>query len=433
MGASAPLTLPEFTAALDRIGGFERRPLVAVAVSGGPDSMALVILADRWARERGGAVRALTVDHGLRAESAAEASLVAAWLGARGIAHETLVWAGDKPKTGIQEAARAERYRLLAGGCAARGVLHLMTAHQREDQAETYLIRHRAGSGVDGLAGMAAVRELAGCRLVRPLLDLPRARLAAFLAEEKQEFLDDPSNRNPVFERSRLRAPDDGFRIDTAIAETKRCAAARIGRERELDALLVRCVSLHPAGFAAIDAEALWSAPAELSERLLARVAACIGALRYPPRRDRVARLRAALATAPQRGRTLGGCRFVSWRGRILVLRELAAAAPPIRIEPGDEALWDRRFVAGLPVAAPAPVTVGYREQFSSSVARGNDGGEMPALPPLVHPILPAKCDETGIVSVPHLGPDPDRAGAAELRVAFRPRNPLTDGGHAVV
>src|SRR5947209_4190437 len=104
MGASAPLTFDEFAAALDRIGGFERQPLVAVAVSGGPDSMALVLLADRWARERGGAVQALTVDHGLRPESTAEARQVAAWLGARGITHATLVWVGDKPGSGILEA-----------------------------------------------------------------------------------------------------------------------------------------------------------------------------------------------------------------------------------------------------------------------------------------------------------------------------------------
>lgn len=427
MGAPAPLTVAELTKRLDRTGGFERNPVIAVAVSGGPDSMALAILVDRWARDRGGAARALTVDHGLRPESATEAGQVAAWLGARGIAHETLAWTGDKPKSGIQEAARAARYRLLGDWCATHGVLHLMTAHHREDQAETHLIRQRARSGVDGLAGMSAVRELTGCRLVRPLLDVPRARLAAVLAEERQSFVDDPSNRNPNYERSRLRSRAD-VSNDAAIAETRRCAAVRIARENELDEWLARGVSLHPAGFAAIDAELLGAAPAELAERVLARLAACIGASRYPPRRDRVARLRQALGAAPDRGRTLGGCRFVLWRHRILVLRELAAAAAPVRLEPGKEAWWDRRFLVSLPPAAPASLTLGYLGSRSMQ-----DGGQAAALPRLLRPVLPAVWDESGVVSVPYLASGDDPAWATGLLIAFRPANPLTVAGFTVV
>jgi tRNA(Ile)-lysidine synthase len=203
--SKAALTLEELAAALAAIGGFESRPAVAVAVSGGPDSLALMLLADRWARRHGGVAWGLTVDHGLRPESAAETRVVAGWLAARNIPHETLTWDAAKPASGIQEAAREARYRLLAEWCRRRGVLHLLTAHHREDQAETYLIRRRAGSGPDGLAAMSAARELPGCRLVRPLLAVPRARLGALLAAEGQPFLSDPSNANPAFERSRLR------------------------------------------------------------------------------------------------------------------------------------------------------------------------------------------------------------------------------------
>jgi tRNA(Ile)-lysidine synthase len=209
--SKGPFAVEELAAVLAAIGGFESRPAVAVAVSGGPDSLALTLLADRWARRRGGVAWGLTVDHGLRPESAAEARIVAAWLAARGIPHETLVWQGAKPASGIQEAAREARYRLLSEWCRARGILHLFTAHHREDQVETYLIRRRAGSGPDGLAAMSAVRELSGCRLVRPLLAVPRGRLAALLAAEGQPFLRDPSNANPAFERARLRLqPDAG-------------------------------------------------------------------------------------------------------------------------------------------------------------------------------------------------------------------------------
>jgi tRNA(Ile)-lysidine synthase len=197
--AAIPLMLAQLGAALDAIGGFEAQPFIAVAVSGGPDSLALTILADRWARERGGQLTALTVDHRLRPESAHEARIVGEWLAGRGIAHHVLVWDEAKPKTGIQEAARAARYRLLAGWCRAQGCLHLLTAHHREDQVETHLIRRRAGSGADGLAGMSAVREMAGLRLVRPLLAVPKARLIAALEGEGQPFISDPSNLNPDF------------------------------------------------------------------------------------------------------------------------------------------------------------------------------------------------------------------------------------------
>ncbi|HYU11993.1 MAG TPA: tRNA lysidine(34) synthetase TilS [Stellaceae bacterium] len=436
MSAATPLTLGELTESLDAIGGFEARPLVAVAVSGGPDSMALAILADRWARRRGGEAWALTVDHRLRPESAAEAQIVADWLAGRAIPHEVLVWSDAKPASGIQEAARAARYRLLAAWCRERGCLHLLTAHHREDQAETHLIRRRAGSGIDGLAGMSAVREIPGLRLVRPLLGVPKARLAAVLAAERQRFLSDPSNQNPAFERSRLRqgrdAPD-GAGLDRLSAELRDLGRQRIAREHALNALLANAVRIHPAGFAVLDPAALDIDETELAERLLGRVALCIGGAAYPLRRARLARLRAGLSDRPERARTLGGCRFVPWRGQLLVLRELAGAAPPVRIEPGTRAIWDRRFAIESPRTAAGGFTVGYlgqngaigRDRGLAGVVRGD-------LPRLVHPVLPAIWDDAGLVAVPHLG---DRRGVVQdlPGVVFRPANPLSVAGFTVV
>ena len=434
--SAPPLTLGELAEVLDQIGGFEARPFVAVAVSGGPDSMALAILADRWARQRGGEAWALTVDHRLRPESVAEAQTVAEWLAARAIPHEVLVWADKKPASGIQQAARAARYRLLAGWCRERGCLHLLTAHHREDQAETHLIRRRAGSGIDGLAGMSAVREMPGLRLVRPLLQVPKARLLALLAAEHQPFLSDPSNQNPVFERSRLRQCGDAL-ADAALgrlnAELRDLGRQRIAREHALDALLACAVRLHPAGFAVLDPSAIDRVEVELADRLLGRVARCIGGAPYPLRRARIERLRAGLMDRPERARTLGGCRFVPWRGQVLVLRELAGAAPPARIEPGARVTWDRRFAVELPHRAGGAVTLGYLGQ-AGAVGHANRPAttERGDLPRLAHPVLPAIWDEAGLLAVPHLGYR--RAGTADLPVlAFRPANPLSDAGFTVV
>ena len=434
--SAGPLTLGELNTALAAIGGFEARPFIAVAVSGGADSLALAILADRWASERGGQLTALTVDHRLRPESAEEARVLGGWLVARGIAHRVLVWTDTKPMTGIQEAARAARYRLLGGWCRERGCLHLLTAHHREDQAETYLIRHRAGSGVDGLAGMSAVREMPGMRLVRPLLAVPKARLVALLAAEGQPFLSDPSNRNPAFERARLRLDDRAgvaAQIDRLTAELRGHGRQRIEREQRLDRMLASAVSLHPAGFAVLDMTAIGHVEPELFERLLGRVAACIGGAAYPLRRERVVRLRAGLLERPEHARTLGGCRFVPWRGRLLVLRELAGAAPPVHLEPGTELVWDRRFAVAFPRAAMPGLVLGYLGQC------GIIGDRRPLadredndLPRLVHPVLPALWDEARVVAVPHLGYS--RPGAATLpTLAFRPLNPLSRAGFTVV
>lgn len=438
----------ELDAALGAIGGFEPWPLLAVGVSGGPDSLALIILADRWARARGGVAWALVVDHQLRPESAAEARQVAGWLAARGIPHAVLVWSGAKPRTGIQEAAREARYRLLAEWCAQRGCLHLLTAHHRDDQAETYLIRRRAKSGVDGLAGMSAVRELPGLRLVRPLLAVPKARLIAFLDAEGQDYVRDPSNRNPAFERARLRLEAqiipslrdqgegaEGQRPETGEGQQAKIfrqihdnAAARIAREKELAALLARTVALHPAGFAVIQPTAI-AAAGEIGERALGRVIAVLGGAAYPARRERLRRLREALSETPRRARTLGGCRFVPWRGRVLALREASRVAPPVVVAPGGSALWDRRFLATLSVAAQKPCTVGA---LGAVVPRRTPTDRDNPLPRLVSPMLPAVWDEAGAMTAPYLALS-SATVECMASLVFRPQVSLFGAGFTVV
>lgn len=425
--AAQPVSVAELGAALDRLARFESRPLVAVAVSGGPDSLALTILADRWARERGGEIHALSVDHGLRAESADELRRLHGWLAARSIRHEVLVWAGPKPQTGIEASARAARYRLLALWCRAHGCLHLLTAHHRDDQIETHLIRRRAGSGMDGLAGMSAVRELDDCRILRPLLGIGRDRLAAFLAAEGQPFISDPSNRDPAYERSRLRAAGD----TAAAADVAALGHERAARERRRDAFLARGAALHPAGFGVLDLGLFRPAPSTVALRALAALAMAVGGGGYPPRQQRMARLRDALCAGEPAARTLGGCRFVPWRGRILVLRELAAAEGRVVLAPGQSRLWDRRFAVALAGEAPGPVAIGYLAHDRPR-AIGRAAQQPGGLPRLVYPVLPAVWDETGLAAVPHIGYR--RNGAAmPMQLVLRPVSSLTGAGFAVV
>ena len=189
-------------AALGRPPKAEAR--LAVAVSGGGDSLALLLLA---AQTFPGRVVALTVDHGLRAEAAAEAAGVSAHCAALGVPHATLRLEGIKPRGNIQATARAARYRLMADWCAAHQISLLLTAHHADDQAETLLMRLQRGSGSAGLAGVRAMRELApGVTLLRPLLGVRRTELAALVAAAGWTPVADPSNADLRFDRTAARA-----------------------------------------------------------------------------------------------------------------------------------------------------------------------------------------------------------------------------------
>ncbi len=191
---------------LEGLSGF------VIAVSGGPDSTALLMLAAQWAKrqkKRRPKLLAITIDHGLRPQAAAEAAAVKRLARRLGVPHRTLRWRGKKPKSGLQEAARVARYRLLAQAAARAGYGHVMTAHTLDDQAETVLFRLARGSGLTGLAGMATASLLpvggSEIFLLRPLLHVPKSRLVATLAAAGIAYAEDPSNIDPRFTRARLR------------------------------------------------------------------------------------------------------------------------------------------------------------------------------------------------------------------------------------
>jgi tRNA(Ile)-lysidine synthase len=183
-------------------------PAIVLAVSGGPDSIALMWLAARWRRAlaRGPRLIAVTVDHGLRSEAAREARDVKRLARTLDLPHCTVRWTGAKPKTGLPAAARAARYRLLAQAARASGATHILTAHTRDDQAETLLMRMVRGSGIAGLAAMARESEREGVLLARPFLSVSKSQLIATLKKAKIDFADDPTNRDLNFTRPRIRA-----------------------------------------------------------------------------------------------------------------------------------------------------------------------------------------------------------------------------------
>lgn len=210
-------------------------PALVLAVSGGPDSVALMWLAARWrkALKKGPRLVAVTVDHGLRKEAAREARDVKQLAAALEIEHRTLRWRGDKPKTGLPSAARDARYRLLARAAKSCGASHILTAHTRDDQAETVVMRLSRGSGIAGLAAMARQSDRDGVVLARPFLDVPKARLVATLEKAGIAFADDPTNHDLRFTRPRLRALMPVLAAEGADARSLVRLAARLARANE--------------------------------------------------------------------------------------------------------------------------------------------------------------------------------------------------------
>lgn len=423
----APVGEAEFAALIGRLGPFEAKPVIAVGASGGADSSALTVLAARWARRRGGRAVALTVDHGLRAGSRAEARQVATRLGALGIEHHLLVWRGAKPRSAIQEAARDARYRLLGGWCRANGVLHLLLAHHREDQAETVLLRLGAASGLDGLAAMAPIAERTDFRLLRPCLDLPRARLRATAAAHGLDWVEDPSNRDTGFARVRLRAlapalAAEGLDAAALAASARRLAAARAALEGDCALMLARHAVIHPEGHAELSRAGLATAPPEIVRRVLERLLVSVGGAVHPPRGARLARLAVAMSGAdPGRGRTLAGCRLDLRGEKIIIVRE-AARCERRPVSAGDVLSWDGRFIVRIH-AAGARLRLG---PLGASLPRKGREPWLSALPVPVRAALPALWRGTRLIGVAHPGDDPGGTPQAPLDAVFRPLRPVT-------
>jgi tRNA(Ile)-lysidine synthase len=330
-------------------------PVLVLAVSGGPDSTALMVLAARWRKslKNGPKLIAVTVDHALRPESKREAANVARLARKLGIAHRTLRWTGTKPKTGLQQAARTARYRLLGEAARKAGAAHILTAHTLDDQAETVMIRMMRGSGLTGLGAMQRVTALAGQKayefaLVRPLLGVAKARLIATLKAEKISFADDPSNRDPRFTRARLRSLMPQFAAEGLDARRLALLARRLRRADEaIEAAADRAMeetAVLPFGrtFIHFDAARYFVLPAEIALRLLARGIVVVGD-EASVQLGKLEALKAALDSARKASnsrfrRSLAGALVTLEGGKITVER-----APPRRGKALVKALTKRR------------------------------------------------------------------------------------------
>jgi tRNA(Ile)-lysidine synthase len=353
---------------------------MAIAVSGGADSMALMHIAQRALALTAPVASAgshppllvLTVDHGLRQGSSDDAAWVASQAAAAGLVCRVLTWIGDKPTQGIQSAARTARYRLMhdalvdEAASASGPVRHLLTAHHQEDQAETFLMRLARGSGVDGLSAMQPTARFAiaddapdGADLIihRPLLNLPKSRLIATLKTAGLVWREDPSNTRDDFERVRVRKAlgvlaELGITSESIARSAGRLSRGRDALARQATVAVERHVHWHGGQYGSFPLNALNELPDDIAIRVLTQMIGAFSGASPAPRLSEIEtlvdRIRSTTERAwPTRAATLGGCRL-DWRpgGALRVWREAGRTGlPTLEVPSGTKrAVWDRRF-----------------------------------------------------------------------------------------
>ncbi|WP_417460226.1 tRNA lysidine(34) synthetase TilS [Kordiimonas sp.] len=379
---------------------------LAVAVSGGADSLALALLLHKQVD-----IVALSVDHGLRSEAVFEVENVAEIMHRCGVPHFALKWQETKPHSNIQAEARVARYRLLGQWCVANRVSYLLTAHHRDDQAETLLMRLARGSGVYGLAAMSMTAPVPGVpdvTLIRPLLDVPKAALVNYLRAEGLEWAEDPSNSNTEFDRVKIREflkspPLEGFSSERLAETAKRLRRSRDALEYYEREWLASAVGEEEPGYLLLDKSQLAAAPEDIVLRGIASLCRAFAGGDYVPRMEKMERLLADLRTEGFTGATLHGVQFLpAAEGRVLICREPAACSQRLSLTAYQ--IWDKRFEISVDGATTALEIGGLGEAgWQVAVTKWPEVRETP-IPYAVRLGLPAVFQRGQLRALPHMG-----------------------------
>lgn len=428
-----PLSNGEFAQVMQPLEGL---PFLALAVSGGVDSLSLLLLAAQWRPRQKflPRIHVLSVNHGIRPEAVQETRFVARTAREYGLEATVLHNREPVPLSNRQAMLRSRRYELLCGWCRTQGVSALLLGHQLEDQAETFLIRLTRGSGIDGLAAMRQDGFFQGVRLYRPLLNTPKARLRRVVERSGISWIEDPSNKDPAYTRNRLRElleslAREGLDVHRLARTAAQMGRARAALEEVTCTSLRRYARLFEKGFVIFE-RALLREPDEIALRALSRLLMAVGGRTYAPRLSQLERALSALRHhlhrkfhEPGRSghRTLSGCHIFLHRSknmgesRFFVIREPAAAARaaplclnriPSPERPGEITnldIWDGRFRI-IPTMVSADL-LEVRALGREGLRQWKVGSKSSAPPypvDLCHS-LPALWHEEKVLCAPHL------------------------------
>jgi tRNA(Ile)-lysidine synthase len=349
--ADRPLRADEFDSLLANLAPTPPEGRLALAVSGGPDSMALAFAAKQWSdHNHFPSPQAFIVDHSMRPESGLEAAEVKSRLESLGVNAEILRWIHAPLTSRLHSEARKARYRLLLQACREHNIASLLFAHQREDQAETILMRLAKGSGLDGLAGIPAQSVMEGVRILRPLLTVPKERLIATCRAAGISFVSDPSNKLEKFARGRLRRvmpllADEGLSIGRLIDFGVRASEARDALEHYTQEFLRTFGHRDDFGVIFIEKVGLLAVPRAVALRALGLALQSVHTEDYAPSHASLSLLLDALKhEGVMPPRTLNGCRIALSKKHVTVTREFAAITAIIPIRAGESVVWDGRW-----------------------------------------------------------------------------------------
>jgi tRNA(Ile)-lysidine synthase len=426
-----------FEAAMCDAGGFESAPHIAVAVSGGCDSMALCLLAKQWVDARGGQITALIVDHRLRAESTQEAQRVAGLLAAHQIASVVLTIAEDIGCTSIQEKARILRYQYILQWCVEYGVLHVLTGHHGGDQRETVVMRMIHGAGLKGLCAIAAVVYRDDVRVLRPLLRACKDDCITYLYARGQQWCEDASNTKPMYQRNRVRMrmgilEDEGWSVERSIKLVDNLQRSEAFIRSCMVDWLAKYAMIHPAGFITLSLKHYAEADIELRFRIVSYCLTKVYGDLSDVRMTGICALDHAIcATAETMKRTLNGCLVLvdNFADNIIFCREIARVDLPLNLSDLGGGAWDKRFRVHCNQRYDQPLYISVLGKHGVSALRRMPF-VMPALPVEVLRIFPALWGGGALdclVAVPHMGYYGDEKVAKHVKIVWTPITALAD------
>jgi tRNA(Ile)-lysidine synthase len=423
-----PISADMFSGYMESCAPFEAHPTLAIALSGGIDSMALLLLAKQWVAERGGRLIALTVDHGLRTESYDEALTVQAMCRDMSVEHHLLHWFPPAKKSAIQQQARNARYELLTRWCMDHQVPHLLTAHHRDDQVETLFFRLARDSDLRGLACMPAVTHFRQLRLLRPLLKVSKQQLVDSLNNNEQQWVDDKSNHSPVYTRNRIRHTLSQIKSINLHERASDCSShfgiIRKCIEINISRYVTKCVSLLPGGYAYLHRDHWLTVPEDYRYLIFSNLLHSLSGSTELLRESKLRRLYEALLTSAQPKRMTGfGLQYLPLGADIVICREARKVEGEQHLQPGISQLWDSRFTCGHSHSQPLTLKAlgigGVRE------LRRQRRIPQAAMPVEVLRMLPSFWDLETLVSVPHIQYRHPDYGNALCRALFTPAKPL--------
>ena len=427
-----PLAPEDFNALMQACGPFPETPRFAIAVSGGPDSIALLFLLHDWIKHRGGVLHAITIDHQLRADSSAEASTVKEWCATKSISHTTLVWKkNNNPTSAIHQQARIARYEYLCGECKKHGIDYLFLGHHADDQAETVLMRFIKGSGIDGLAGMPKSRMFDGIKILRPFLPLSKQQLVDTCHANKWAYFNDPSNDSAAYLRGRLRqaaAPlaQEGMTTASLYELGRSAGMARAVLEAATNQWLHVHATVYPLGIIHIERNAWSQLDGELQRRTLNRILLCMSGEDYAPKMASLEHLVLSLHNKEVHHQTLSGCHIMVQFGVIKFFRELACVSDTKQAY--LEIDWDKRFCITIhPSLLDKGLSIKCLGEVSRDTLEKMGHKQVADCPALHRATLPSLYVDNQLHSIPDFLPNKEAVNAsqASVKAIFSPKRML--------